>query len=276
MFLTRILQDFAVFGWDFVLSLTNILAPLRPVGHVVPEGHPGAGGHWPEYMPPKEGDSRCSCPGLNAMANHGILPRNGKGIPFKDLGELVRNTYNIAPSFCFFVSNFSANMLKRNYRRDTFDLAELDVHNGIEHDGSLTREDSVHVPDQGTPHRPFIEELLASATGKDKEGNTILTIADLSRYSAKRRVDARTSNPSYSLSFFHKMFASSNSSLLLTIYGGRVDDLEVVLLEERITEGWESRVRSKMGLTIAALNMTVLRVEMGIDEKQYAQSIKQI
>jgi hypothetical protein len=41
------------------------------VGHVTPEGEPGAGGNWPEYIPPKEGDSRCCCPALNALANHG-------------------------------------------------------------------------------------------------------------------------------------------------------------------------------------------------------------
>lgn len=31
-------------------------------------------------------------------------------------------------------------MLKRSYSNDTFDLAELDLHNGIEHDASLFRE----------------------------------------------------------------------------------------------------------------------------------------
>jgi len=30
-------------------------------------------------------------------------------------------------------------MLNRNYGKDTFDLADLDLHNGIEHDASLTR-----------------------------------------------------------------------------------------------------------------------------------------
>jgi len=29
-------------------------------------------------------------------------------------------------------------MLNKNYWKDTFDLAELNVHNGIEHDASLT------------------------------------------------------------------------------------------------------------------------------------------
>lgn len=50
-------------------------------------------------------------------------------------------TYNFAPSFCFFVPNFAANFLNKNYATDTFDLAELDLHSesGIEHDASLTR-----------------------------------------------------------------------------------------------------------------------------------------
>ena len=31
-------------------------------------------------------------------------------------------------------------MLKKDYSKDTFDLEELDLHNGIEHDASLVRE----------------------------------------------------------------------------------------------------------------------------------------
>lgn len=69
----------------------------------------------------------------------GILPRDGKNIKFNEFGSKIRSTYNFAPSFCFFVPNFAANMLKRNYNKDSFDLADLDLHNGIEHDASLTR-----------------------------------------------------------------------------------------------------------------------------------------
>ena len=65
------LLTMAVLIWDFGLVLINLLTFSRKAGHVTPKGHPGAGGTWPEYIPPKEGDSRCSCPGLNAMANHG-------------------------------------------------------------------------------------------------------------------------------------------------------------------------------------------------------------
>ena len=70
----------------------------------------------------------------------GILPRDGKNISFPEMGSKIRATYNFAPSFCFFVPNFAARMLKKSYGKDRFDLADLDLHNGIEHDASLTRE----------------------------------------------------------------------------------------------------------------------------------------
>lgn len=62
-----------VLCWDLWLSFINLITPNIKIGHVVPEGHPGAGGKWPEYIAPSEGDSRCSCPAINAMANHGEL-----------------------------------------------------------------------------------------------------------------------------------------------------------------------------------------------------------
>lgn len=56
---------------------------------------------------------------------------------------------------------------------------------------------------------------------------------------------------------------------MLTIFGGRIKDIEPILLEERIPEGWESRVRTRLGLTFATFNFTVGRVELGISEKKY-------
>nr|CAC03461.1 putative chloroperoxidase [Agaricus bisporus] len=268
--LFKIFHDIAFFSWDLGLTFVNLVLPNRPVGKVTPEGHPGYGGKWPEYIPPKEGDSRCSCPALNAMANHGILPRDGKNIQFKEMGRLIRTTYNFSSSFCYFVPHYAAEkVVKKDYNNDTFNLDELDHHNGIEHDASLCREDSALCPDQSKPHVEYITQLLAHATGKDKDGNPLLTMKDLAKYSSKRRADARSYNKKFTLGFIHRMFGSSNSSTMLTIFGGRVKDLETVLLEERLPENWESRVRGKMGLTFAAFNLTVTPVELMISEKKY-------
>jgi hypothetical protein len=60
-------------GWDLSLAFINLITFKRKVGRVTPKGQPGEGGVWPEYSPPREGDSRCCCPALNAMANHGLF-----------------------------------------------------------------------------------------------------------------------------------------------------------------------------------------------------------
>jgi hypothetical protein len=71
----------------------------------------------------------------------GILPHDGKNIPFTELNTKIRATYNFAPTFCFFVPDFAARMLNKDYKTGTFDLSELDLHSekSIEHDASLLR-----------------------------------------------------------------------------------------------------------------------------------------
>jgi len=69
----------------------------------------------------------------------GILPHDGKNIKFNELPDTLRATYNLAPSVTFSMPTYAAKILKKIYRKDTFDLADLILHNGIEHDASLTR-----------------------------------------------------------------------------------------------------------------------------------------
>ncbi|CCM06641.1 uncharacterized protein FIBRA_08923 [Fibroporia radiculosa] len=260
--LTSFALNTGVLVWDLSLTFYNLFAPLLPENSVVPEGCPGAHGVWPEYVPPTSADSRCSCPALNAMANHGILPHSGRGISFRALTAACRTTYNTSSSFSFFVPFFAANMLNRNYWADSFDLRDIDVHNGIEHDASLIREDTFHVPNQGPPCPALIRALLASATGP----GGVLTTDDLARVSAARRAHCRRTNGQFSLNTFHRLFGSTNSATLLTIFGGRVDDLAVVLLEERLPPGWQSRVRHPAGLTFTQFQPTILRIELAIQE----------
>ncbi|OSC99749.1 Cloroperoxidase [Trametes coccinea BRFM310] len=258
-----VLTNAAVFLVDFAFTLFNLVTPNRRKGRVILEGHPGFGGKWPEYIPPREGDSRSSCPALNAMANHGLLPRDGKNIKFTELNAAIRRVYNFSPTFCFFVPNYIANALVRSYRTDRFDLSDIDAHNCIEHDASLTRVDSYADPDQGKIAKALVEEVLNSGTGPGGD----LTPDDLSRLLGKRRVEAKRQNPKFSLAFIHKMFGSSNGSTMLTIFGGRVQDLRPILSEERLPDGWEPRVRHRMGLTMLEFNFTVLPVELSIKEE---------
>lgn len=60
---------------------------------------------------------------------------------------------------------------------------------------------------------------------------------------------------------------------LLWIFGGRVKDLETLLIEERIPDGWEPRIRKRKGITMIKFNKTVLQIEKGIDEKPFATEV---
>ncbi|KAG2144106.1 Chloroperoxidase [Suillus bovinus] len=264
-----------ILSWDILLTLSNLVRRKRRIGHVTPQGCPGYGGHWPEYRLPKETDSRCSCPALNAMANHGIIPRNGRNISFVDVGHHIQTTYNFSPTFCSFVPHFAARMLKKSYGKDLFDLEELDLHNGIEHDASLVRLDAAFQPDQSIKCVPFIEELLMAATGKDENDNIVITTKDLSRMLGKRRAVARAVNKEFSLSFFHKIFGSTNAATLVTVFGGRVNDLHSFLHDERLPEGWESHIRQPHGMTLMQLNKTILGIELGVHERDWAETAQE-
>lgn len=58
-----------------------------------------------------------------------------------------------------------------------------------------------------------------------------------------------------------------SSSTLLTLFGGRLEDIKPFILEERIPDGWQPRIANPMGLTITEFNKTVLQVELGVEEE---------
>jgi hypothetical protein len=55
----------------------------------------------------------------------------------------------------------------------------------------------------------------------------------------------------------------ASSATLLKIWGGQIKDLELFLAKERLPDGWETKVRSRMGLTIGGFNKMVFQLEYG-------------
>ena len=51
-------------------------------------------------------------------------------------------------------------------------------------------------------------------------------------------------------------------------------DLEAFLTEERLQDGWESKIRKPHGLTLLTFSRTVLAVENGIDESKFAPATR--
>ncbi|KAH9927979.1 Cloroperoxidase [Epithele typhae] len=260
------LSDFLALGrlyvWDFLLLLFNTLTPDLKQGKVIPSGHPGFNGEWPKYIAPAAGSKRSPCPGLNAMANHGIIARDGRNIRFSELPGAINKTFNIATPFATLLSRQAAELLNRDPATATMDLSDVNVHNVIEHDASFCRQD-IYDGDQSAPTADIIEDLLASGTGT--AGN--LVPADLSTVLGRRRVRAKAANPQFGLTLGQKLIGSTNAALILRVFGGIVDDLRAFLLEERLPQGWEPRVRHRMGFSMIEMNFTIARVELGVVEE---------
>lgn len=83
---------------------------------------------------------RSPCPGLNALANQGYIPRDGRNIDPAQLAEAMLEVMNlqIAP----FQSEIDVTLAHSTTgNSSTFNLEDSNVHNNIEIDGSLSRKD---------------------------------------------------------------------------------------------------------------------------------------
>ncbi|SCV71237.1 BQ2448_2825 [Microbotryum intermedium] len=127
----------------------------------------GHAGHWKTSFAPPHfpgGDSRCPCPALNAMANHGILPRNGRRITPDMLISRLARTYNLAPTIAAQLL-FPFKVLYED--RGWFDLEDIGAQGLVQHDGSLLREDNnseyaaaTNVANQASPSQRLINRYF--------------------------------------------------------------------------------------------------------------------
>jgi hypothetical protein len=263
--------------WDVALTVLNVVMPAPAVVNLEAGD---SGSLWPTYEPAKPTDSRCSCPALNAMANHGILNRDGRNIKFTDMTKLIQETFHFAPTFCLFVPLYAAEFLGRDYYKDTLDLSDLDVHNKIEHDASFFRED-VPAP-QDKPVAPLVHMFLNNATGDpsalpaSKTKNIVPSAlhekyvlpADMSLFSSLRRAHCKATNGQYTMTKSHRSFSASNGSTVLTFFHPSPTYLEPFLIEERLPDFWHPTqfVRKRHGVTIIGFNLLVKKVEGGVKE----------
>jgi len=125
----------------------------------LPESHPKV--DWSNWSPPGDGDGtvpslimntessyterfstvRSPCPAINALANHNILPHNGKAITQAMAVEALTTAFHLDSHIA---NTFSFAAVGANPDRDahSFDLDHLAKHGYIEHDVSLSRGDT--------------------------------------------------------------------------------------------------------------------------------------
>ncbi|KAG9289583.1 hypothetical protein G9A89_014318 [Geosiphon pyriformis] len=94
---------------------------------------------YPDWRPAGPNDKRSPCPGLNSLANHGFLPRDGKNISALTLATAVTKIYRFDDALSTSQSNGVVAVLGTDGKM--YVLNTCPKHNFIEHDASLIRND---------------------------------------------------------------------------------------------------------------------------------------
>lgn len=248
------------------------MALPAPQEHEMPA--PGKG----EYRQPQASDLRSPCPMINALANHGYIPRDGRSVRQAELRSALTDQVGVSailatafanPVFC--ENHDSASMPRVWARlwkilRDPFALLGIGVRNPgqvdsmgnacvdldqlgkeglIEHDISLTRKDRAQGDAiSADPH--LVHALLAHSSD---DGNTI-TLEDVVAYRRYRIQKQKNENQNLIYGTVEDTCGALEVLLLMTFLGdgqrARVEWLNTFLLEGRLphAEGWQRRQSS--------------------------------
>lgn len=240
---------------------------------------------------------------INALANHGYLPRNGRNIVAhemkaavaeagisKALGTMFVNTvYNVhqtkdEKSRVGFLSRFFTTIrnpwtllssfgMRRPDQNDTsgrpvLDLDQLALHGAVEHDISLTRRD--HAQKEGNLVRQddLIDALLAGSIDRK-----LITREQLATYRRHRIETQRKENPDLTYGPLQHELGCGEIALILGVFGdgksAPYDYVEPFLREERlpVQEGWRKRWWWTLGLIEVKIIVTKVKSLIGMQIK---------
>ncbi len=200
------------------------------------------------WQPRPAGAKRGPCPGLNTLANHGYLPRNG----VVDPAELLIGTFNglnLSPDLAAvlaaisFVGVGDLTQLKLSIG-DQYGLGSGLNHHGIlEGDGSITRKD--HYFGNSWDADPDLVTQFINETNTFGHGNVDIFSLANSRYRAWDH--SRQNNPEFDFNPWRMLVAYAESGFVHELLRGSSvkfdeDMIKSWFLNERFPQGWSKRI----------------------------------
>ncbi|KAI7761100.1 hypothetical protein LZL87_011505 [Fusarium oxysporum] len=146
-----------------------------------------------EWIAPASDASRGPCPGLNTLANHGYIPRDGKNITLDILKDGMLTGYNIEHLDAVILFTQAIKTSPKYPSTRSFDLADLGRHNILEHDISLSRSDAFFADPN-----PFNETVWAESLTYFPDD--MMTVEQVAKARMGRLTTSKKTNPEHSLS----------------------------------------------------------------------------
>ncbi|KAI6362063.1 hypothetical protein MCOR25_006298 [Pyricularia grisea] len=202
-----------------------------------------------QYQAPGANDVRSPCPMLNALANHGYLPRSGLNIDMATLKQGFTDGVNLAPD----ATEFAGNKALTAGDGTRFNLDELKKHHILEHDGSLSRQDIA------LGNNLVLNQTIWSKTLQDFPNDQI-SLSDSARARKHRHADAKAANSQYDLPLNEQLISFIESALYQSVFGqgtdggARKDWIRTLFEQERLPfeQGW-SRATSPISTATVLL-----------------------
>ncbi|SMQ46556.1 unnamed protein product [Zymoseptoria tritici ST99CH_1A5] len=233
------------------LNIPSLLFGLGPA--------PDSDVRWQDWRKPGPNDVRSPCPGLNALANHNFIHRDGRNMTIPHLVKGLAAGLNVGPDFTIAIGGVGL-FSSPNPLGGSFDLNDLDQHNfPIEHDASLSRKDAFFGNDYSY-YDPFFQDVISFfPSGKTD-------IPGAAKAIANRTDDSEATNPEFVYGAREFILRYGETSLYLQTMGGsdtdgvaNVDYVRSLFEKERLPYalGWRPR---KEPITLNSLGLMIFEL----------------
>ncbi|KAK7054398.1 hypothetical protein VNI00_003592 [Paramarasmius palmivorus] len=201
------------------------------------------------YRAPGPNDLRSPCPGLNTLANHGFLPRDGRNITIPMIIQAGLDGYNIESHALVPAAKVG---LLTSDDLITMTLDDVKAHGIIEHDASLSRQDFA------LGDNLHFNETIFTTLANSNPGSDVYNTTSAGQVQHDRLADSLATNPNVTNTETTLTIRSFESALYLSVMGDPTvgvapkNFVQVFFREQRlpIEEGWK---RSSTQITLDSL-----------------------
>ncbi|KAF9260873.1 Cloroperoxidase [Marasmius fiardii PR-910] len=201
---------------------------------------PHARVNWTEhpFQPPADTDARGPCPGLNALVNHGFIPRNGSNITLPVVFKAAQDAFNIHREILLTAGKAA---IVASDLDDQFSLIDIALHGNIEHDASVSRVDR-DLGDNVVFNESIYSTLASSNPGVDYYNTT-----SAGQVQKARLEQSRAENPKLRNTIKEFQIRTRESLFYLCSMGDAATGVapkkfvDILFREERLPleEGWK-------------------------------------
>ncbi|KAJ7684262.1 Cloroperoxidase [Mycena polygramma] len=195
------------------------------------------------WVAPKYTDSRGPCPGLNTLANHGYLPHDGRNFTITTLMDGALEAFNLDSETVLVAAKFGLLTRGDTNSFDKLSLDALALHNVVEHDASISRNDW----GDGSGDNLHFNETTFATLANSNPGKDYYDPVSAGEVQRARLAHSLETNPLVVNTKKEFQLRTRESGLYLSIFGNSTTGVapkkfvNIFFREERlpIAEGWK-------------------------------------